>query len=291
MMKAKIQGSWLRGRSLAAVGAIICVSETLAADPFDRSGAFVRGDFDDDELMDLVVSSPETDCGKGVVYVLSGAGGVTVWTRDTPGLLGSGVACDDHFGASLTVGDFDGDGYDDLAIGTPGASDPGPTASGVVHVIYGSSSGLTTTGDPMWHQDVAGIQGDSEAYDYLGDSLTVGDFNCDGYDDLAIGVPREDLGIIAPVVDAGAVNVIYGRSSGLSTLNDIWFEGSGGVGGSAEAGDHFGAALASGNFNGDSNNDIPCSDLAISAPDEDVGTSETDAGYVYPGDHIERGER
>jgi hypothetical protein len=59
----------------------------LAHDPFDRSGAYVRGDFDNDGLMDVVASSPETDCGKGAVYVLMGAGGSTSWAEDTTGIL------------------------------------------------------------------------------------------------------------------------------------------------------------------------------------------------------------
>jgi hypothetical protein len=42
--------------------------------------------------------------------------------------------------------------------------------------------------------------------------LVAGDFNRDGKDDLAIGVPLEDLGNIR---DAGAVNVIYGSDNGL----------------------------------------------------------------------------
>lgn len=265
------------GLLVAFVLTMVPMDDGLAADPFDRSGAFARGDFDNDGLIDLVASSPETNCGKGAVYVLSGTGGVTEWTRDTSGILGT-AACDDHFGASLSVGDFNGDGYDDLATGAPGASDPGPTASGVVHVIYGSSTGLTDEGDQMWHQDVAGIQGDAEAYDYFGDSLAAGDFNCDGNDDLAIGVPREDIGT---TTDAGAVHVLYGRGTGLSSLNDMWYQGAGGVDGTAEEDDHFGAALAAGNFNGDSEEGIGCSDLAIGAPNEDVGSSIVDAGYLY----------
>jgi hypothetical protein len=87
------------------------------------------------------------------------------------------------------VGDFNDDGYDDLAIGTPGASDAGPSASGSVHIIYGSSTGLTDSGDQLWNQDTSGIEGAAGASDQFGSSLAVGDFNCDGYDDLAIGTP------------------------------------------------------------------------------------------------------
>ncbi len=79
-------------------------------------------------------------------------------------------------------------------------------------MIYGSNSGLTATGDQIWHQDSFGMEGIAEAFDRFGSSLTVGDFNNDGKDDLAIGVPGEDIGNIT---NAGATNILYGSASGL----------------------------------------------------------------------------
>src|SRR4051794_17493200 len=69
-------------------------------------------------------------------------------------------------------------------------------------------------------------------------SLAVGDFNGDGRDDLAIGVPGEDVG---SVDDAGAVNVIYGLdAAGLNAAGDqIWDQDTAGIEGAAEAWDHF----------------------------------------------------
>src|SRR6185503_13408667 len=81
-----------------------------------------------------------------------------------------------------------------------------------------------------------------------------GDFNGDGFADLAIGVPEEDTG---GAEDAGAVNVIYGSASGLTATDpnvpapQFWSQNSTGISGASEAGDRFGAALASGDFNGD----------------------------------------
>jgi len=69
-------------------------------------------------------------------------------------------------------------------------------------------------------------------------STVSGDFNGDGRDDLAIGVPFEDVGSIA---DAGAVNVLYGRSAGLNAWQDqIWDQNSPGIEGEAERGDRLG---------------------------------------------------
>src|SRR5688500_14283099 len=107
-------------------------------------------------------------------------------------------------------GDFNNDGFADLAIGVPGEN----AAAGAVSVIYGDATGLSTSrvGDQLWTQDSAGVQGDAEAGDNFGYAVAVGNFDDDAYDDLAIGVPYENL----TTTSAGRVNIIYGSSSGLS---------------------------------------------------------------------------
>ena len=68
------------------------------------------------------------------------------------------------------------------------------------------------------------------------------DFNNDGVDDVAVGLPMEDVGTL---MDAGAVTVLYGTAGGLGGAGSQQFtENSTGVVGTAEAGDHFGHALA-----------------------------------------------
>ena len=262
-----------------AVGTAVAMTPVAAsATPWTTYGAVVRGDFDSDGDLELVVSSPESESDEGAVDVIDiAAGTATRWTRDTTGLAGSGAASGDFFGAALAVGDFDGDGYDDLLVGAPGADDSGETDAGVIHVIYGSSSGLTTTGDQVFHQDTTGINGVAESGDQLGEVLTTGDFDCDGYDDVVIGVPSESVGSDD---DAGATQVLYGSSGGVSTVDDIYHQGTAGVNGTPEAGDHFGGAVAAGNFNGDDDNGVACDDLAIASVDEHVG-SVADAGYLY----------
>jgi hypothetical protein len=78
---------------------------------------------------------------------------------------------------------------------------------------------------------------------------------------------------------AGAVNVIFGSSSGLSTLDSIWYQGTGGVDGTGEPYDWFGAALAAGSF--DQERTYGCDDLAIGAPNEDLSSTVVDSGYLY----------
>lgn len=94
------------------------------------------------------------------------------------------------------------------------------------------------------------------------------DFNNDGADDLAVGVPGEDVG---GVVDAGAVNVLYGSGAGLTGAGAQQFIQ---VGSAAETGDEFGWSLAAGDFDNDG-----FADLGAGAPFESVGAT-ANAGAV-----------
>ena len=96
----------------------------------------------------------------------------------------------------------------------------------------------SATTDDVWYQDIGGIQGTSEALDLFGASLSSGDFDKDGYDDLAIGAPEEDIGSIT---GAGALNAIYGSGSGLTPIgDDLWYQDVGGIQGTSESFDRFG---------------------------------------------------
>jgi FG-GAP repeat protein len=95
------------------------------------------------------------------------------------------------------------------------------------------------------------------------------DFNGDGFADLAVGVYIEDVGSL---VDAGAVNVLYGSAAGLQATapDDQFFtQDTPGMPGVAQAGDQFGWGLDTGDFNGDGH-----ADLAIGA----TGDAEIVAG-------------
>ena len=149
--------------------------------------------------------------------------------------------------------DFDGDGFDDLAVGVP-TENVGPVKlAGAVNVIYGSPGGLAASGNQLWTRSSPGILGAVGAHDRFGASLTAGDFNGDGYDDLAIGAPLDDL----ESGDAGAVNVIYGSAGGLIRRgNQLWHQDSPGIAGGGYSSDGFGESLAAGDLDGDGRDDL-----------------------------------
>jgi hypothetical protein len=253
-----------------------------AAEAFDFfANALAAGDFNNDGFGDLVVGVPGEDVGTiadaGAVTVLAGsAGGLSAtgsrfFSQDSGGVLGA-AETGDGFGSALGVGDFDNDGFADLAVGAPFEDVGTVFDAGAVNVLYGSAADLSVTGDQVFFQGGGGIAGVAEPSDFFGAALAGGDFNNDGPVDLAVGAPFEDVG---SALDAGAVNVLYGSAAKLSaTGNQQFFQGGGGVVGVAEDGDSFGVALGVGDFSSNGTDD-----LAVGAVGEDVGAIQ-DAGAV-----------
>jgi hypothetical protein len=160
--------------------------------------------------------------------------------------------------------DFNGDGFSDLALGVPREDVGGLHDVGDINVLYGSRTGLTAHGDQLWHQDASGVPETAEQSDLWAYALAEGDANGDGFDDLAVGAPFEDLGRRS---NAGAVTLLLGSPGGLtSSGSELWTQASAGVPDHPERGDQFGSALAFGDLNGDG-----YSDLVAAAQREDVG--------------------
>ena len=134
--------------------------------------------------------------------------------------------------------DFNNDGAADLAIGVPFEFVGAIQDAGAVNVLYGSAGGLQGPGSQFFTQDTPGVPGTADLQDNLGGGLATGDFNQDGFADLAIGVPGEDIGTIG---SAGAVIALYGSAAGLTTIGAQLLTQAGGA---TEANDAFGGALA-----------------------------------------------
>lgn len=242
-------------------------------------------DINGDGYGDLVSGSPGEDVGSrvdaGRVLVHWGRtnaelNAVSSVTQEWPGLSG-GSEKGDGFGAAVACGDFDRDGHDDLAIGGPFEGTGGMPNSGAVRVINGSSGGLSEAGSLTITQQTPGIAGARESGDWFGSALAVGDFDGDGFADLAIGASGEDVG---SRTNAGGVHILYGSESGLQLAGLVFFHGNTkGLPNSAEAGDRFGARLASADFNGNG-----FDDLAIGVPSEDLhGLANAGAVMILQG--------
>jgi hypothetical protein len=236
--------------------------------------ALAAGDFNGDGYADLAVGAPgdKVDClsqirSTGSVSIHYGVpGGIQLaaehWvTENSPG-LGYCFLTGEGFGAALASGDFNLDGWADLAIGVPYSLvyDTGALA-GRVFVLYGHFGGVFPLEWQMVHQEVDGVHGIAEADDEFGAALAAGDFNRDFRDDLAVGAPGEG--------GFGAVQIFVGGSSGFDwTQNELWTQDQLLGAGASEDGDGFGQALASGDFDYDGYDD-----LAMGAPWEDIGAS------------------
>src|SRR6266511_3071836 len=118
---------------------------------------------------------------------------------------------------------------------------------------------------------VRGVAKDAPAGSAAGPNVWA-DFDNDGFVDLAVGTPSEDVGT---TVNAGAVTVLYGSAAGLSATGSQQFtQDTAGVPDAVEGDDHFGHLLATGDFNNDGR-----TDLAVAVPFEDVGAA-ANAGSV-----------
>jgi FG-GAP repeat protein/VCBS repeat protein len=167
----------------------------LTGDLFGKSVAML-GDVDGDGVCDFAVGSwHPTPTFEGGVYVYSGASRTLIRRID-------GLQSYEKMGYSLAaLGDVDGDGVPDLAIGAPWWFEPGGWDGGRVCVYSGA------TGSLVWYQPSQGSQC------MLGYSIAnVGDVDGDGVDDFAAGAPNLDTGAH---IYAGAAYVFSGKTGSI----------------------------------------------------------------------------
>jgi hypothetical protein len=144
--------------------------------------------------------------------------------------------------------DFNGDGFADAAVGSDGEALGSLTDAGTFYTFPSTASGVTATGSKSFSQDSTNVPGTAEAGDYFGFSQVSGDFNQDGYADLAVSSPNEDL--TSENKDAGSVTVFYGSASGLTTTGSFAINGGG------LQYEYFGQSMAVGDYDGDGRDDL-----------------------------------
>ncbi|GGX31720.1 hypothetical protein GCM10010297_61470 [Streptomyces malachitofuscus] len=179
-------------------------------------------------------------------------------------MLASGlapVAAGTAQGAAGTPGDINKDGYRDVVVSAPDATVAGRAKAGAVVIMYGTARGIDTTRRTVLTQNSTGIPGGAEAGDRFGASVVVHDLNADGYSDLVVGAPGEEL---HGDVGGGMVTVVWGSASGPvkgKTVADPW----------PNDHDAYGRTLAVGTYN--SVNPVNDGKLSIAIGANDAGVT------------------
>ncbi len=268
---------------VALVGAVVAgLGATIATPMAARAALGARSDFNCDGFSDLAVGVPGKAAGVGAVEVFFGsdaglAPNATVLSIGTAGATGLPTA-GDRFGAAISVGHFDGDTCDDLAVGAPGVDIGAVSDAGAVYIFFGSGAGFAANRTARITRGSKGVPSANQAGAQFGSVLASGDSNGDFIDDLAIGAPLDDG---STTTNSGSVTVISAPGTvGGGSYNAQWFRpGLNGMVGLQETNAFFGAALSFGNFAVADVSDFS-EELAIGAP----GTNADgwmDSGAVY----------
>jgi hypothetical protein len=245
----------------------------------DRFGGAVAniGDVDNDGVTDFAVGAPRDDDGgsnKGAVWVLFMDNDGTVKTlqkiSSTEGNFDGNLNSDDRFGSAVAgIGDIDGDGVNDLAVGA-NQDDDGGSDRGAVWILFMNTDGTVNSNQKISHNR-GEFNGELHDGDRFGRAVaSIGDLDEDGVTELAVGAPGDDDG----GQDRGATWILFMDNNG-EVRSETKLSSGNNFDGNLSDGDQFGSAIADiRDLDGDG-----VRDLTPGAPLDDDGG--TDRGAVW----------
>ncbi len=238
--------------------------QLFGATPTDEAGAALSGvgDVNGDGFADFVIGAPGTNSHDGEAYLVFGRGDgflpsidLGVASPHYARLEGLGQA-----GFSVSGGDINGDGLNDVVVGANTAG-----GAGRAHVVFGKATGWADVSGTMHAIDLTTLNGTngftlcngSAATTQFGfDATFAGDVNGDGNGDLLVTAPDDG--------STGKAYVVYGKASGWAASNQV--EGPGSVAHTTLTGANIASLSLAGDVNGDG-----FGDFIVGAPVNDGG--------------------
>jgi len=221
------------------------LDEALLRDDFFGAGVAGIGDLDGDGVRDVAVGMVQGNHGPGKVWILFLNPDGSVRAKRSIGSDGEGGFGEvldrlDRFGSDLAfLGDLDGDGVGDLAVGASGDDDDGGD-TGAVYILFLNADG-TVKADQKISSTEGGFGGALSRGGWFGSAIdALGDLDGDGVVDVAVGNPLDD----EAGFQHGAVWILFLNADGTVKAHQKIDEVQGGFGGALIDHDNFGSSVA-----------------------------------------------